>query len=79
MIFPGWRENEREKYDTSVRALKRLAKFIRWAVREMGEMWYVEHMIYTIPRYSENMPIIVMCIDDFVFAKDGLESFEFEI
>lgn len=77
--FPGWKEEKPKKYEESIRALTRLAAFIRMNVKEMGEFWYVYQWIETVPERSEDMHIIEMNIDDLKYVGNDINSFEFKV
>jgi hypothetical protein len=62
----------------SIRALDRLAAFIRKCVSEMGEFWYVQQWNETIAKRPENMNIREMNIDDLKYKGDNINSFEFK-
>jgi len=78
IYLSGWKENRRGDYKASVRALTRLAAFIRKNVKEMGEFWYTTQWIGTVPERPEDMLIIEMNIDDLRFAGEDIDSFEFQ-
>lgn len=75
----GWKKEKPTKYKESIRALTRLAAFIRMNVGEMGELWYVKQWIETLPERPEDIHIIEMNIDDLEYVGDDVDSFKFQV
>jgi len=79
IYLSGWRENDPNRYEASIRALSRLTAFIRKNVKEMGEFWYVKQWISTVPEKPEDMVIIEMNVDDLEYAGEEIDSFRFKV
>ena len=71
---PEWTEMWNE---ASIRALTRLAAFIRKCVEEMGEFWYTKQWIEKVPQSPEKMAIVEMNVDDLKFKGEGIDHFSF--